>query len=409
MKLTFDIAKRYLISKKSTNAINIITWISILGISIGTAALIIILAVFNGFESLIGDMFSAFNPDIKVSPIEGKYFDVTDEQLKQIEAIPDVEAVSRTIEEVAIFEYNNIQKAGIIKGVDDAFSKVTEIDSMMRLGKYRLTEDNINYTVIGRALSINLNINVLDPLTPVTIYMPMREKGGFMSQMGKDFKTRSIYPTGTFMAGDDTDTQYMLASFQFVNELLSQVNRCSFLEINTSANANEETIRTGLNDILGEGFRVENRYQQDAEFLKIMNIEKWVSYLITCLVLFIIAFNMVGSLWMIVLEKKKDLSILSSMGYTRQSVRSLIIALGLWMCIIGIGVGIILAIAFYLLQVNYGLIGVPSGFMINAYPVELRLMDFIVVIITVLSIGMLASLIPAHRAGILARATSQNI
>lgn len=409
MKLTFDIAKRYLISKKSTNAINIITWISILGISIGTAALIIILAVFNGFESLIGDMFSAFNPDIKVSPIEGKYFDITDEQLKQIEAIPDVEAVSRTIEEVAIFEYNNIQKAGIIKGVDDAFSKVTEIDSMMRLGNYRLTEDNINYTVIGRALSINLNINVLDPLTPVTIYMPMREKGGFMSQMGKDFKTRSIYPTGTFMAGDDTDTQYMLASFQFVNELLSQVNRCSFLEIKTSANANEETIRMGLNDILGEGFRVENRYQQDAEFLKIMNIEKWVSYLITCLVLFIIAFNMVGSLWMIVLEKKKDLSILSSMGYTRQSVRSLIIALGLWMCIIGIGVGIILAIAFYLLQVNYGLIGVPSGFMINAYPVELRLMDFIVVIITVLSIGMLASLIPAHRAGILARATSQNI
>lgn len=399
MRLTLDIARRYLVGKKTTNAINIITWITMIGIAIGTAALIIILSVFNGFEHLLSGLFSAFNPDLKVSPIEGKFFELPEEEIAQIKDIPGIAEVSKTVQEIAIFEYNNIQKAGVIKGVDGTFRQVSALDSTLRMGKYLLKEGSTYYGIIGRGMAVNLGISLYDKLTPIKVYMPIRQKKTLFQQMGKEYKSLSLYPAATFSAGDDTDVQYILADFNFVNGLLSKKNQLSFLEIKLDGTGKEKDIRQAILNVLGDNFKIENRYEQDSEYLKIMNIERWVAYLIAVLVLLVIAFNMVGALWMMVLEKKQDIAILQSMGYTKSHIRKLFISEGIMITAIGLVIGIIIALIFYILQVKYGIIGVPDGFMIDAYPIQLKGKDFILVSITVMIIGFIASLLPAYRAG----------
>lgn len=398
MRLTLDIARRYLLGKKSTHAINIISWISILGIAIGTAALIIILSIFNGFEGLLSGLFSSFNPDIKVKVIDGKYFELSDDQMEELLEVEGIIAISKTVEEIAIFDYKDVQKAGIIKGVDDQYLKATAMDSTIRMGQYKTYENGINYGLLGRGLSINLGVSIYDKLTPITVYMPLRKKTSIINQLGKEFKTMSVYPNATFSAGSDVDVQYLISNFEFVNELLSQKDKISALEIRMEDGYNEKAVRASIHSILGEGYDIENRYQQDEEYLKIMNIERWISFLIATLILLIIAFNMVGSLWMMVLEKKRDISILQSMGFTRKKILSLFLVEGMLISLSGLVLGIILAIIFYILQINYGIVGVPTGFMIDAYPIQLKFTDFIIVVFTVMSIGFLASLLPSYHA-----------
>lgn len=400
MQLTFDIAKRYLFGKKSTNAINIITWITMIGLSIGTAALIIILSVFNGFEDLLSSMFTAFNPDLKIAASSGKYFEVDDQTYDQLLNVDGVDAISKTVEEIAIFDYNDVQKPGIIKGVDDQYEQVTAIDSTIRLGSYQLKDGKTSYGIIGRGLAINLGVSLYDKLSPVTVHMPLRDKRSLTAQMGKEFKSMTLYPSATFATSEDVDVKYIVTNIDFVNKLLSQKNKISHLEVKLSPEAHEKSVRQNIRSLLGDRVIIENRYEQDAEFLKIMNIERWVSYLIACLVLFIIAFNMVGALWMMVLEKKKDISILQSLGIDKAGIRKIFLFEGLLIAGIGLILGIIIALVFYFLQVNYGLIGVPTGFMIDSYPIKLDLMDFIIVALTVIIIGFIASLLPAYRAGL---------
>ena len=399
MILNIDIAKRYLLGKKSTNAINYITWISVLGIAIGTAALILILSVFNGFQTFISGMYSAFNPDMKVVPFEGKYFSIDSSQMMSLEEVDGIFALSQTIEEVALFDYKDIQKPGVIKGVDEHYQEVSGIDSSITRGVFDVGNNTIHQGVIGRVLNVNLSINSKDRLTPVTVYMPLREKTSIMSKLGKEFKSMSLYPTGVFAVGGDTDAQYVLASQSFVNKLLGKNGEISALEVKLEPDADEAGVREAINKILGEGVIVKDRYEQDVTFLRIMNIEKWISFLIVTLVLLIIAFNMVGSLWMMVLEKKKDISILRSMGYDTSQIRGIFMWEGLLITSIGIVIGIVLALVLYYLQKHFGLISIPEGFMINAYPIDIKLSDFIVTTLTVLAIGALASLLPAIRAG----------
>jgi len=399
MMLNIEIAKRYLFGKKSTNAINYITWISVLGIAIGTAALILILSVFNGFQSFISGMYNAFNPDLKITPYEGKYFEVTDSQLASIISIDGVIGVSRTVEEVALFEYKDIQKPGMIKGVDQYYRSVTGLDSAITRGTYPRLEGDVNYCLVGRVMSVNLSINPNDKLTPMTVYMPLREKKSVMSKMGKEFKSLSVYPAGVFTVSGDTDAQYVVASISFVNKLLGQKDQISALELALSPDHDDGEVKAAIAAVLGDGFVQKNRYEQDAAFLRIMNIEKWISFLIVSMVLLIIAFNMVGSLWMMVLEKKKDIAILRSMGYDTSHIRGIFMWEGMLISTIGIAIGITIALVLYFLQKQYGLVGIPDGFMIDAYPIDIQWSDFVVVIFTVLTIGGLASLLPAIRAG----------
>ncbi len=395
MKLTFEIARRYLLGKKSNNAINMITWISILGITIGTAALILILSVFNGFESLLSSLFDSFNPDMKIVLDEGKSFEINDETVKQIKSIEGVIAVSKTIEETALFEYNDAQEVGIIKGVDSEYNNATDIDTTVRHGDYVLKEDNINYAVIGAGMRTKLGVNYNDLITPISIHMPLRKKVGPMSN---PFKTLEVYPSGVFSVQSEADLQYIISNYEFVNRLLSYKNKTSALELRLEDDHEEDEIRSSIDEIMGSGFVTKNSYEQNEAYLKIMNIEKWVSYLIASLTMFLIAFNLVGCLWMIVLDKRKDISILKSMGMTARQIKEIFIAEGMLIGLVGVVIGTVLALFFYFLQKQFGLVAIPEGFMVDSYPIELKLTDFIIVITTVLGISYIASILPARKA-----------
>lgn len=395
MSLPFQIARRYLFGKKTSSAINLITGISVLGISIGTAALILILSVFNGFEGLIAGLLNDFNPDLKVTPIEGKYFEISDDDLATLKSTEGVETISRTLEEIAFFEYKGSQIVGAVKGVDEYFLEVSQIDSAIHFGQYTLKDNGINYGVVGARLYNQLSINQRDALTPVKIHMPVKKKKGLIK---KDYKTLSIYPSAVFSVQSEKEDQYMITSLAFASKLLDKKNEISAIEIKMDGSVVESTVRNDILSLLGKEVEIKNRYEQDEAFLKLMNIEKWISFLITSLTLFIVAFNLVGSLWMIVLDKKKDISILKTLGFNPGDIKRIFINEGLLITGLGIIIGISLAITLYLLQIYFGIVPVPEGFIIDAYPIRLKITDFLIVIITVFIIGYLASILPSNRA-----------
>ena len=393
--LSLRIAWRYLYGKKSTNSINIITGISIFGISIGTAALILILSVFNGLQGLLSGLFNAFNPDLKVVPIEGKFYEVDETILYNLLKIDGIESISKTIDEVALFEYKGIKEIGVVKGVDQFYQSVTKLDTHIINGRYLLRNNNFHYAIIGSGMSNKLSINTEDRLTPLTVFMPARKKKG---PFAKDFITKDAYPAGIFSVRSETDMTTIISHLEFVQKLLDKENSISALEIKLYPNADEDVVRAALEKLLPSS-KIKNRYEQDEAYLKVMEIEKWFTFLITGLTVLLIAFNLVGALWMIVLDKRRDISVLKSLGYQNSQVRNLFLSLGLQITLIGIILGFILAIIMAALQTNFGLIGIPDGFLIDAYPVKLEVFDFIITFLTVCFLGILASSLPSFKAG----------
>lgn len=397
MQLIPTISYRYLIGKKSTNAIHVIVWISIAGMTIGTAALVLILSIFNGFESLLSGLLSSFNPDLKIELKEGKFYAVDSVDVKKMAAIPGIEAYAFVLEETAFFEYSASQEVGRLKGVDTSYFQVTRLDSTMIMGRadWSPAASQITYGILGSGMHSKLSVNTADPLTPIIAYMPSREgQANLLSALN----SLPVYPSGVFSVGNDIDGQMVIIPRDKMNKLLGLGNHFSAIEIKLSATASESSVRTALMNLLGERFIIKNRKQQDDGFFKIMNIEKLISYLIACLTFLLIALNLVGSLWMIVLEKKEDISILKSMGLLNDSIKKIFILIGLFISVAGLVLGFIFALIFYFIQTHYGIIAMPDVFIIDAYPIELRWMDFIIVIFTVLGIGFLAALIPANRA-----------
>lgn len=396
MNLPFHIARRYLFAKKSTNVINVITGISVLGITIGTAALILILTVFNGLENLISGFFNSFNPPLKVSPVEGKSFYVDSVDLGALMSLEEVEAISQTLEELVLFEYDGIQEIGYLKGVDDQFAIVNTIDSIIRKGSFTLRSEAADFGVFGAGMANKLNLSLRKALTPVRVFAPAR-KSSFLGS--KPYKSQFIYPSGTFSVQSEEDNKYVFSTLGFLQSLIGKRDQIGHLEIAVKEDANINTAKSKIKNILGEGYTVKDQYEQDASFLRVMKIEKWLSYAIACFTLLLIAFNMVGALWMIVLEKQKDLSILRSLGMTTNGIERIFILEGLLICAIGFIAGSLLALFIYFLQVQYGLVPIPPGSIIDTYPVLMKPFDFVLVLITVITIGLLASILPAKRAG----------
>jgi lipoprotein-releasing system permease protein len=392
------IARRYLFAKRSTNAINIITGISVLGMAIGTAALILVLSVFNGFEDLLSGLFGHFNPEVKVTPAKGKTFEIDSLALVKIRALPGVYAVSETLEEIAFFEYEGSQDFGAMKGVDSLFESVTGInnDTIILEGVYRLKMDGRNGAVVGAGLRNKLSINVDNPLGTITVYMPEQESGA----LDKPFKTRLVYPVGTFAIQQEYDNQYILTNLDFMRELLDATPQTvSALEIKCRDAAAVSAVKTGIRSVLGDGYIVKDHYEQNEAFFKVMQLEKWMGFAITSLMLLLMAFNTVGALWMIVLDKQKDIAVLKSMGATDQAIRRIFLLEGLLLTVLGLVIGIVLAVVIYTIQKTWGIVTIPDGFLVDTYPIAMRLSDFLPIIATVLGIGYLASLLPAKRAG----------
>jgi len=385
LNFPFKIARRYLFAKKSTNAINIITGISVFGITIGTAALVIVLSVFNGFEDLLTTLFGNFNPDVKVTPVQGKVFTIDSSKVVDIEQLAGVQAVAKSLEEIAFFEYADYQKFGIVKGVDAQFIDVTSIDSSIVEGRYILERRNVPYAIVGSSIAGNLNINTQDVFEELAIFMAKKKP----PKIGSPFKKLYVRPGGIFKIQQEFDSKYVLTSLDFTQKLLGyKKGEISALEIKLSPDANTKNVQNEIHQILGADFNIRDRYQQDEAFLKLMNMEKWLFYALFTFMIIIIAFNMIGALWMMVLEKKKDIAILKSMGARNETVRNIFLNQGLFLCLLGVISGFLLAIILYILQKTVGIVTIPQGFVVDTYPVEIRFLDFVKVGLTVLLIGL---------------------
>lgn len=397
MNLPFLISRRYLFAKRSTNAINIITGISVLGVAIGTAALVLVLSVFNGFEDLLSDLFGHFNPELKITAAKGKTFESDSIKLAQIRALSGVEVLSETLEEIAFFEHQGSQDFGVLKGVDDQFARVNGIDSDTTLieGEYLLQDGERNFLVLGAGVRNKLSVNVENPLASVTVYMP-EQQTGFLD---KPFKTRLASPAGTFAIQQEFDSEYVLSNIGFIRELLeAPPGTVSALEIKARRGTKMPELKAQIQSILGDGYVMKDRYEQNEAFFKVMQLEKWMGFAITSLMLLLMAFNTVGALWMIVLDKQRDISTLKSMGATDGLIRRIFLLEGLLLTLLGMAIGLALAIILYVIQKEYGIVTIPEGFLVDSYPIAMRASDFIPITLTVMGIGLLASLLPARRA-----------
>jgi lipoprotein-releasing system permease protein len=395
MNPALRIARRYLFAKRSTNAINIISGIAVFGISVGAAALVLVLSVFNGFEDLILGMYNRINPDIKITVAKGKTFVADSLTLEQLYAVEGVETVSLTLEEIAVFTYKNNRNFGILKGVDDNYNLVTGLDSSLREGVYDFERRGGNNILLGLGMRNRLEVNIRDEFTPVDVYMLKRKKAG---PFEKQFLQRPAYPAGTYMVQTDFDAQYVISSLDFARQLLNYSDEVSALEIKLRAGTNEVRVLEQLRAQLGSEFVAENRYEQEEAFLKLMKMEKWLSYAIVGLMMALVAFNLVGALWLIVLEKKKDIAILKSMGASAGMVRNIFLLEGALLSLLGTGLGFMLALLLFGLQKSTGLIAIPGNMILDAYPISLRLIDFATVSLTVVALGLLASWLPARKA-----------
>lgn len=365
--------------------------------AIGTAALVLVLSVFNGFEDLLSGLFGHFTPELKITPEKGKTFDLDSLTLQKIRALPGVAAASESLEEIAFFEYEGSQDYGALKGVDSLFSVVTGInsDTIILEGEYKLKEENRNCAVVGAGLRNKLTINIKNPLAPITVYMPKQQTG----PLDKPFKTRVLYPKGTFAIQQEYDNEYILTNIGFMRELLETgPHTVSSLEIKCRHKGDVGEVKKQAAALLGPGFVLKDHYEQNEAFFKIMKLEKWMAFAITSLMLLLMAFNTVGALWMIVLDKQKDISVLKSMGADDRTVWRIFLMEGLLLTILGMVIGILLAVIIYVIQKTWGIVPIPQGFVVDAYPIAMRIGDFLPIIATVIGIGLLASVLPAKRA-----------
>ncbi len=392
---TLMIAWRYILGKKSFQAINIITGISTIGIAIGAAALMLILSVFNGFEDLLKGLYNSIYTDLKVTPREGKVFEPDSATLALIRSWPEIAAFSLTLEETALLDYKGNQDICTLKGVDDEFRFVADIDSVLLDSEFLLHKGTLEMAILGAGLAQRLNVDHLNPYETIAIYLPNRKQRG---PLDKAFNVQYAYPIGRFSIKQDYDYQYVFVSLQFIQSLLDAPNTVSGIEIRLTPDADSDEIKERLAGIFSVPVTVKNKNEQNASFFKLMNIEKWISYAVVSLTLIIVSFNLVSALWMIVLDKRKDISILQSMGSAPGDVKKIFMRSGWLICLIGLVIGILIALVFYFLQKQYGIVPIPEGFVVDSYPIEFRWKDMLIVGLTVFVIGTLAAWMPARKA-----------
>lgn len=388
------LAWRYIKGKKNSNAINIITGIAIAGLGIEAAALIIILSVFNGFESIISQMYNQFNPEIKCVPLEGKTFEYNDSTIYKISRIPGVRAVSGTLEEVALFETQSGQVFGKIKGVDSNFVKVNNFENAVVEGRALFADENSSYALVGYTLSHRLSVDLKNIFDPVKVYMVRKAGSGPFGN--KPFVEREIQPVGIFIIQQEIDKEYILTDLTYVQQLLQKAGHISAIEIGLEKNARLSAVKRALDEILEGKFEISDRFEQDATFLKLMNIEKWVSFAIMCLALILVAFNLVGALWLIVLDKKKDIAVLKSMGMYSGDIKRMVIYIGGLLGVIGFGIGSVLSLILYYVHKQVGIVKL-QGALVDRYPSELSLFDFLLVGFVVIFVAVVTAIPASER------------
>jgi lipoprotein-releasing system permease protein len=398
MNLPLFIAKRYFFSKKSQRAINIISIISVVGVMIGTGALIVVLSVFNGFESLVISLYNSFDPELKITVNEGKTFPSDSVLYREIKKIEGVEAVSQTLDENALIKYHDKQYIVTIKGVDDNFQKVSGIDTMIADGEFLLHKGDSAFAVVGGAIAYNLQLNIGNFLTLLELYVPRKDASSF-SNPEEAFSRMYIPPSGIFAIQQEFDSKYVLVPLSFARSILNDEKNISALEVALSKNANSDKVQQKIKNLVGGNYNVQTRLEQHSTIYRIMKSEKWAVFLILAFILLIATFNVIGSLTMLIIEKGKDISILYSMGADAPLIRRIFLVEGLMISFIGSAIGIVLGTLICFLQMKYGLVKLSGSgsFVIDAYPVEIQWLDFVYVFLIVSVIGFAAAWYPAKK------------
>ncbi len=398
MNLPFFIARRYLISKKSHNIINLISGISMVGVAVGTAALIIVLSVFNGFESVVVSLFSVFDPDIEITVSQGKTFHAGEIHADQIRSIPGVISYTEVVEENALLYYKKKQFLATIKGVDSLYQKHSPVDSLLVTGKMLLQDDSLDFAIPGYGIAYFLDLDMNAPDNLISVYIPKR-KGTITGLPQESFKSELIRPVAIFSVQQDFDDKYMLVPLRFARRLLDYSDELTGVEIRLAKGADAGLIQQEISRVAGPGFKVQSRFQQQEVLYKIMKSEKWAVFLILTFILIIASFNVVGSLTMLILDKKKDIGILRSLGARDATIKQIFFFEGLLISLSGALAGLLLGLLVCLLQQKFGLVKLQGGgsFIINAYPVKILATDFLFVFLTITLIGSAAAWLPVKR------------
>lgn len=396
MNLPLFIARRYLVSKKKQHIINIISIISAVGICVGTFALVIVLSVFNGFDGLIKSYFSMLDPDLKITPKEGKFFDPAELTNKVLPEIPGVADYSMVIEDNALLTYRDRQFIAILKGVPQNFSKTTGIDTLIVNGRFLLDAEGISFAVPGQGVANYLGIDLIKS-EPIQVYVP---KKGLKISLDPNnvLNHNNIYPSGIFSLLEEVDARTVFVPLAFAASLFESGNTITALEIKLNPGADEKKIRKTIEKRIGHAFYVKNKYQQHDALYKTMKSEKWITYLILAFILIIASLNILGSLSMLIIDKKEDIQILRSMGAAPRLIRLIFLFEGWLISIIGSVSGLAIGILVCWIQIYFGLVTLPGegSFVISAYPVDLQFRDILLIFTVVMTIGFLAAWYPVR-------------
>ena len=402
MNLSFYIAHRYLFAKKSQNVINIISLVSLCGVIVATIAMICTLSVFNGFKDLATRMFSLFDPELKIMPAEGKVFNPETPEMQQVFALPEIELYSKVLQENALVKYADRQDIAVVKGIDSVFHAIALIDTAIIDGKFQLEEGDTQYAILGIGMASALGVNA-SFMYPLEIYMPKRTENVNTINPISSFKMEYAQIGGVYYINQPVyDEGFMLVPIGMMRSMLDYENEVSAIEIKTKPGTDISILKDKIKRLLGSNFWVKDRYEQQAASFNMVQAEKWVTYLMLCFLLVLALFNLVGSIAILMIEKKEDIGKLQSMGADNKFTNRIFLYEGWLITIIGAIIGMVIGIALCWAQKYFGLIklGQTAGtFIVDAYPVEIEVSDILIVLLTVISVGFLTALYPVHFLG----------
>ena len=401
MNFPFFIARRYLFSKKSTHVINVISSISVIGVAVATMALVIVLSVFNGFHDLVASLFTSFDPQLKVVPVEGKTAPSDDPILTQIRLLPEVDVATETVEDQALAIYDGKQAMVKIKGVDDNFAELSHItDILYGDGSFSLHAANLEYGLLGIRLAQTLGIGAQwDGY--LKIYAPQKEGQLDLSNPGEGFVADSLNSPGVLFSVRQSkyDKNYIVTSIAFARNLFGQQGMLSDLEIRLKEGSDLNAVKAEMQKIAGTKYKVLDRFEQQEDTFKIMSIEKLMAYIFLTFILVVACFNIIGSLSMLIIDKKNDVVTLRNLGANDKQITRVFLFEGRMIAVIGAVIGIGLGLLLCLLQQQYGFVrlGESEGsFIVDAYPVSVHYTDVAIIFVTVIAVGWLAVWYPVR-------------
>ena len=392
MNLPFFIAKRYLISKKSHNAINIISGVSVVGVCVGTMALVIVLSAFNGLTDLVQSLYGHFDPDISITIKQGKTFDPNANEIQFLKRAEGVAYFTEVMEGNALLKFNDKQCVATVKGVSSMFQKMSGFDTLITDGVFSLEKNNI---IMGKGIGNILEASPKDLFRPISIYAPKR--GNTSSLNPEDaMNEMKVYPAGTFTINDEFDYKYIIMNIDKARQLLDYTNEVTSVELKLLPTANKEEVQQQIVAMLGNRYVVKNREQQNEMLYKTMKSEKLWVFIILIFILIIATFNVIGSLTMLIIEKKKDIIILNNIGADVTLIRRIFLFEGLMITVIGAIAGLALGLLVCWLQMQFSLVKYSEGFVVDAYPIKINALDMLLIISVVLLIGFFAAWYPVR-------------